>query len=343
MKTRSVAERTRDVRRLLDAARSLVNSRAKLLPELVRTTGLSSQGVELALTHHLELDATDEELAALVKGAGEAEAVQVVLSANVFVAALRALAIARAASNDVRVSPSSREPTFARALVEAAADPALTLSTSPPSALERGEIHVYGRDETIAAVRAGARSGVVVRGHGAGMGVACVLRSDALEDAARLLAEDVTAFDQRGCLSPRVVLVEADEPRARSFAEYIHHALDAREALIPRGFLSDDERAEALRYADAMAFAGGLWRGAAHTVGLASTIVLPPTGRHLHVVAMASLTAMRDALAPIASKIVALGISDRSPASELGLPHARISPLGRMQRPRLDGPVDLRP
>ncbi len=343
MKTRSVAERTADVRRLLAAARSLVNNRANLIPELVRTTGLSAQGVEHALTSHLETEATDEELAALVEGAGEAEAVHVVLSANVFVASLRAIAIARAASNDVRVSPSSREPAFARALVEAAADPALTLTTALPSSLERGEVHVYGRDETIAAVRADARSGVRVRGHGAGMGVACVLGSDALEDAARLLAEDITAFDQRGCLSPRIVIVEGDDARARAFAEYVHHALNAREALIPRGFLSDDERAEALRYADTVAFAGALWRGDGHVVGLASSLVLPPPGRHLHVVAMASLAAMREALAPIAATIVAVGISDASAASALGLSFARISRLGRMQRPPLDGPVDRRP
>ena len=340
---RSLDERITDVRRLMAAARSVVvNSRATLLPELVRTTGLSPEGVASALTAHLELEASDEALAALVKGAGEAEAVHVVLSANVFVAALRAIAIARAASNDVRVSPSSREPAFARALVEAAGDPSITLTTSPPSTLERGEIHVYGRDETIAAVRASARPGVIVRGHGAGMGVACVLADDRVEDAARLLAEDVTAFDQRGCLSPRLALVEGEESHARAFAECLHHALNAQEALIPRGFLSAAEHAEALRYADAVAFAGALWRGSAHAVGLASRVVIPPAGRHVHIVCAHTLDAMRATLAPIAPKIVALGISDPSRAGELGLTHARVSPLGNMQRPPLDGPVDLR-
>jgi hypothetical protein len=331
-----------DVRRLLNAARTVVNNRAQLLPELVRTTGLSPEGVASALTGHLELEASDEELAALVKGAGETEAVHVVLSANVFVAALRAIAIARAASIDVRVSPSSREPAFARALVDAAGDPSITLTTAPPSTLERGEIHVYGRDETIAAVRASARPGVVVRGHGAGMGVACVLAEDTLEDAARLLAEDVTAFDQRGCLSPRVALVEGEESRARAFAECLHHALNAQASLIPRGFLSAAERAEALRYADAVAFAGALWRGAAHAVGLASSLVIPPAGRHVHVACAPTLLEMRATLAPIASTIVAVGISDPARAGELGIAHARVSTLGKMQRPPLDGPVDLR-
>ena len=331
-----------DVRRLLNAARTVVNSRAQWLPELVRTTGLSPEGVASALTSHVELAASDEDLAALVKGAGEAEAVHVVLSANVFVAALRAIAIARAASIDVRVSPSSREPTFARALVEAAGDLSITLTTAPPSTLERGEIHVYGRDETIAAVRASAHPGVVVRGHGAGMGVACVLAEDTLEDAARLLAEDVTAFDQRGCLSPRIALVEGKESRARAFAECLHHALSAQESLIPRGLLSAAERAEALRYADAVAFAGALWRGAAHAVGFASSLVIPPAGRHVHIVCASTLLEMRATLAPIAPAIVALGISDATRAGELGIAHARVSTLGKMQRPPLDGPVDRR-
>ncbi len=339
---RSPEERTRSVRRLLAAARSVVDGRAKLVPELVQTTGLSPEGVSLALTHHLELAASDEELGALVKSAGEAEAVHVVLSANVFVAALRAIAIARAASVDVRVSPSSREPAFARALVEAAGDPAITLTTSLASSLERGEIHVYGRDETIAAVRASARPGVIVRGHGAGMGVACVLVEDTLEDAARLLAEDVAAFDQRGCLSPRVVFVVGEESRGRAFAECVHHALTAQEALIPRGIVSAAERAEAVRYADAVAFAGTLLRGAAHAVGLASSLAIPPPGRHVHIVCAATLLEIRPMLAPVASKIVALGISDPSCADELGLAHARVSPLGKMQHPPLDGPVDLR-
>lgn len=335
-------ERAGDVRSLVAAARLLVNNRRELIPELVRSTGLSSQGVESALLHHLELEASNKELAALVKGAGDTEAVHVILSANVFVAALRAIAIARAASNDVRVSPSSRESAFARALVEAAADPAITLTTSLSSTLERGEIHVYGRDATIAAVRTSARPGVTVRGHGAGMGLACVLAKDNLEDSARLLAEDVTAFDQRGCLSPRIAFVEGDDLRARAFAECLHHALNAQEAMIPRGFLSDEERGEALRYADTVAFAGVLWRAEAHAVGLAASLIIPPAGRHVHVVSRLTLVEMHAAVAPIASKIVALGISDPSRARDLGVVHARISSLGKMQHPPLDGPVDLR-
>src|SRR5208283_100464 len=104
----------------------------------------------------------------------------------------------------VAVRPSRREPHFARALVERAGDPGLTLVEEvDPARLFGGEVHVYGRDATIASVRGRVGERVRVRGHGAGMGIAIVSAQARLEAAADSLAEDVVAFDQRGCLSPR--------------------------------------------------------------------------------------------------------------------------------------------
>ena len=48
-----------------------------------------------------------------------------------------------------------------------------------------GEIHVYGRDETIASLRARAAEGVRLRGHGAGLGVAIVRASAERKPGAR--------------------------------------------------------------------------------------------------------------------------------------------------------------
>ncbi|HEY2512166.1 MAG TPA: proline dehydrogenase, partial [Polyangiaceae bacterium] len=152
--SRTIAERCGDVRRLVEAA-GRVAGRDALVAQLVGSTGLSCEGVELGLDRHLELAPTDEEIAALVASAGDAKHVAVILSANVFVAALRAIAIARAASPSVVVRPSKREPHFARALVEAVEEPGLTLTAEVDFArLFGGEVHVYGRDATIAAVRA---------------------------------------------------------------------------------------------------------------------------------------------------------------------------------------------
>jgi hypothetical protein len=344
--TRSLAERAADVRRIVDAARKVARDRAALEDDLVRSTGLSREGVELAFARHLELDPTEAELESLVRAAGDAKHVVVILSANVFVAPLRAIAIARAASPAVVVRPSRREPHFARALVEAARDPGLTLVDDVDlGRLFGGEVHVYGRDRTIASVRAGVGERVRVRGHGAGMGVALVGSGAELGAAARALAGDVIAFDQRGCLSPRVALVEG-EARGSLFASSLDVALGEAGGRVPRGALHEEERAEAARYAATMGFTGTVLAGEGHTIGLAplgTPIVVPPSGRHVHVASVRSLAEAGLLLAELAQVIVAVGADDATSAARITPVHARLSPLGQMQRPPLDGPVDRRP
>src|SRR5215470_10824431 len=118
--TRTEVERIADVKHLVDAARAVVRDRAAIAGEIARATGLSTEGVELGFTKHVEIDPTDDDLASLVRAAGSAKHVAVILSANVFVAALRAIALARAASPSVVVRPSRREPHFARAIIDRA-------------------------------------------------------------------------------------------------------------------------------------------------------------------------------------------------------------------------------
>ena len=343
--SRTTAERCGDVRRLVEAA-GCVAGRDALVAKLVGSTGLSREGVELGLDRHLELAPSDEEISALVAWAGDAKHIAVILSANVFVAALRAIAIARAASPSVVVRPSKREPHFARALVEAVGEAGLKVAEEVDFArFFGGEVHVYGRDATIAAVRAKVGERIRVRGHGAGMGVALVGPGANLEEAARALADDMVAFDQRGCLSPRVALVEG-EGRAKAFAGALHEALGALETKVPRGKLHEEERAEASRYEATLAFAGEVFRGPTHLVGVASPgvpLTVPPPGRHLHVATVRSLDDAGALLGEIAPVVVALGTDDPERASRIAPAHARISPLGRMQRPPLDGPVDRRP
>jgi hypothetical protein len=348
--TRGLEERTRDVRRWLDAALRVHAERASLVPALVSATGLSPEGVELGFAS-LERGATPEELAGLVAAAGDAEHVHVVLSANVFVAPLRAIALARAAAPRVTVRASPRDPVLATALVAAAGDPAVTLTSErDPASTPADRIDVYGRAETLAAVREAARPGVVVREHGPGLGVAYVAAGADRDACAEALAADVVPFDQRGCLSPRVALVEGTAAEAEAFARALHDRLVAWEARVPRGELAEAEHAAAGRWRDALAFAGGVFAGGAASVafveGEASALpvlAVPPPGRNVLVVAVRSRADARAALAPIAPFVVALGCSaGGSEAREVAPPHARVSPLGGMQRPPLDGPVDRR-
>lgn len=342
--SRSTSERVASVRALLAAARAVVEKRSELVPGIVESTGLSAQGVELAFTRHLERDATDAELEALVARAGDAPRVVVVLSANVFVGALRAIAIAMAAAPEVIVRPSRRDPTLARALVAAAREPALLLDEDfDVGTLDAGEIHVYGKDETIAQIRARAR--VRVRGHGSGMGVAWISASADLAKSASALAEDVVVFDQRGCLSPRVAFVEGNAERAQAFGEALHAELERLELSIPRGVLPAEERAASDRYVATMTYACRALVGQKHAVGVAppgAPIILPPPYRHVHVAACLSADHARPLLAPLARSIVALGTDDPASGRAIAPAWARLSELGRMQRPPLDGPVDMR-
>jgi hypothetical protein len=365
--TRSAADRVADVRRLLSAADDVYRERRRLAPAIAEATGLSPEGVELGF-ESLEREASDEELRSLVASAGDAPQVHVVLSANVFVAPLRALALARAASSRVTIRPSPRDPVLTRALVEAASDPAIQVveERDVASVLGAGEVHVYGRDETIAEVRRGlrarARENVRVRGYGAGMGAAVVSEGASIERAAEDLARDVVAFDQRGCLSPSVVAVLGDDARAASFGEALHERLDGWAVRVPRGDLGPEEQAEASRWRDAMAFAGSLHGelrgGGARTRARSHMVAVtpegspwwpPPPGRHVQVIAV-STSALGERLAPLAPVLVALGTDDPARLAALVALDApapssfspRVSALGRMQRPALDGPVDRR-
>jgi hypothetical protein len=343
--SRSVQERLDGVRRLLAASRAVHAGRAGLAPAIARATGLSPEGVELGFAS-LEQDATDDALRALIAAAGDAPRVHVVLSANVFVAPLRAIALARAAAEHVTVRPSPRDPVLARALVEAAADPGVALlEARDVVSVERGEVHVYGRDATIASVRAAVRPGVRVRGHGAGMGIAVVTRAAAPDAAATALAGDVVAFDQRGCLSPRVVFVEGDEARAAELAEALHGELVDLGRRVPRGSLLPDESAAAALWRDAVAFAGPSWVSPTQAVALGAAggpLAVPPPGRHVLVVPVAPLAALAATLAPIARFVVAVGTDAAHRVADAVPAHARLSALGAMQRPPLDGPVDRR-
>ena len=341
-------ERIADLRRLLAAARALHADRERLAPDIAQETGLSLQGEELGY-ESLEREASDGDLSAIVAGAGDARHVLVVLSANVFVAPLRALVLARAAAGVVTVRASPRGSIVAGALVQAAADPAIGLVEEERDVARSGadEIHVYGRTETVAAVRARAGSGVLVRGHASGMGAAWITAASAAPSPWRpkAVSRDVATFDQRGCLSsaggpgrrrgrPR----PAVRGGARRKARGLGGQGAARTARRRRG------RAEATRWRQTMAFAGQVREGRENVVAVASgpAAPIPPPGRHLLVLATATPADAGAWLGAHGRFIVSVGSEDPRAAASIAPAHVRVSLLGRMQLPALDGPVDRR-
>jgi Acyl-CoA reductase (LuxC) len=342
---RDLDQRVADVRRLIAAANALYADRSRIASAIAEATGLTRQGVEFGFGY-LERSASDRDLRTLVGEAGNAARVHVVLSANVFVAPLRALALARAAAALVTIRPSPRDPTLTRELVERVGDSSIAIvEERDVAAIEADEVHVYGNDETIAAVRRRVQRSCVVRAHGAGLGVAFVTRGANPGAAAKALATDIVAFDQRGCLSPRIVLVEGDDTDGKSVASALCDELSTLGMQVPRGDLLPDERAAARRWSDTLSFAGRVWSGGQHVVALApvgAPLMLPPPGRHVHVAAFATLQEATAWLAPTVRFVVAVGADDPARVSGFAPPHARLSPLGEMQRPPLDGPVDRR-
>jgi hypothetical protein len=93
------------------------------------------------------------------------------------------------------------------------------------------------------------------------------------------------------------------------------------------------ELAAIARWADTATFAGTVHRGASSTVGVLEEVLVPPTGRTMLVVPLQSIASL-----PQLPYVIALGTN----MPEVTLPGVRVSPLGMMQRPPLDGFVDLR-
>ncbi len=370
------------VRRVLRAAARIANpldgfgqAARRLLPA---QTGLSPAGVELALTRHLETSAPDAHVHALVREMPCAPRVHVVLSANVFVGAVRALALAVASAATVFVRPSRREPVMASLLVRA-----LSELPGPPSVqvVETVEptagnlVHAYGRQASLDAIARALPAKVRLWAHGPGMGIVIAgeeaLSLDAAQhegqdstdegleerDAAERLSWDVIAFDQRGCLSPRLVLWKGTPARAHVFAVRVAEALALREIEVPRGALATDEAAQAALYVRSMQMIGRCWSADGFVVGLdasPSGPVIPPPGRHVHIACISQTDALPPwvvAMAPFVTTL-GIGVSESVPVSsalDLAvkqlrtlMPGARVALLGQMQRPPLDGPVDRR-
>lgn len=348
--TEILEEQLERVEALLDSAQPLADPSTALGQQarrlLPRSTGLSDEGVDYALRHCLEVSASKPELTALCQSVTSAPKVHVLLSANVFVAPLRALALAFASSERVAVRPSRREPHFVRLLQQACSLPLEVMDDLLPS--PREHVWAYGRDETLAKIKGDLPSGVVFFAHGSGFGAAVIdlehLQSTSdCEQLAQRFALDIAAFDQQGCLSPRIGVLLGKHPE--QFARLLSKALARLEHDMPQGEMSDSERADSLWYKDTFAYAGALYTAGKGFVGLDSRperVIVPPATRIVH---LSPSQAPAELLAPLSAHLTTLGFygTERLRAElQRAFPHARVSELGSMQRPPLDGPIDRR-
>ncbi len=336
------------IRRLVDAARRIADPTDPLGVEARRvlpaSTGLSAQGVALALEAALESNPSEAEVSSLIASVEQAPRAHVLLSANVFVGAHRALALALAASSVVRVRPSRRETTMVRLLDQGAPGSFEIVDTLTPVSGDR--FWAYGTDATLRDVQRALPSGVEFHPHGPGLGVVALgvgcTASPYIDDLARRVAHDVILFDQRGCLSPRVVAASGSIDEVRGFARALASELVRAEVRFPRGLVTQDEAAAAVRYRDTLLVGGELLPAGAGWVGLdvsGQTIVVPPPGRHVHV--LVADEPLRK-LASLEGRVTSLAVENLSSEIPGSLSGARRCSPGEMQAPPFDGPVDRR-
>lgn len=360
MRDDSKARRLARLRQLIAGARKIADTDHPLgkraRAELPGLTGLTPEGVELALQNSLETEVTTTELEALLRAAPAVERAHVLLSANVFVGAHRAIALALAAAPEVWVRASRREPLMAELLIEGAPNLFRVVDELTPRPGEH--LWAYGGDDMVRSLRAELPAGVILHPHGSGFGVAVVeprAVTRSLTEVARSLARDVALFDQRGCLSPRWLLVRGTLDETRELAQLLAKELAAIEARIPRGALTPEEAAAAARYRDTMAFTGEVFFAGKGLVGLDVSApqfpaeaserlrqLLPPTGRHMHVLPAAEPGHLLESFAPQITSVGAEVSDGCRRELEAKLPRARLTRPGRMQRPPFDGPVDRR-
>jgi hypothetical protein len=163
---------------------------------------------------------------------------------------------------------------------------------------------------------------------------------------AEAVTDDVVPFDQRGCLSPRVVFALGEATRTRILAEALSEAL-ARAALrIPIGRLDSEELRGRVRYRDTLLATGTLLPSGDGFVGLdldGRAVVVPPAGRNVHVMRCAGPEHVTGALGSAVTSIAVAGGPALVERVSSFFPHARVTEPGRMQTPPFDGPVDRRP
>jgi hypothetical protein len=336
-------------------------------------TGLSMPMIEWGLLTSLSSmrHAPLAELARLVPEDAPREVIGVVLAGNVFVAAVRGLALPLLAGAHVIAKTASSESAFARAFHAALtqADPQVAARLAVVQFSRADEaatrtlctgvdaLSVYGSDETVAQLQrmcdANSRRPRLIA-HGHGLSAAYVARSalSSHEDAVRAaerVALDVSAYDQHGCLSPHFVLVEpggAVEPQA--FAQLLAaHALPALAQLLPPAAPTLQEQAERMQWQATAAVRGELHAHPTHAVSFEEAPLRPsPGGRQISVYACADAAEL---LAPFADHLKCIGMAGTR-AERAALTNrvqlfcsAQVCRSGEMQSPPFDAWADGAP
>lgn len=306
---------------------------------------LSPQGLAAAL--HASLDSLDDAALyaiAAIPGQPFGEAV-VITAGTVPTAALEWLAALLGRGSRVTWKHPTDQPGLAPLATSLASELPLS-ATSDRDCIDRAElIVVMGSDQTVAEVRAQARPGTTVYGHGHAWSCAWVTDQELPSDPRipqgfaspwRRLAADAALYDGRGCLSPSVVFTPLPLDRA---LDALAEAMEAAQARWPRGAIHPAEAALERQHRARTKVLGQLRTSPGWSLhGLEPAHLSPHSlPRSLAIV---SVPALSDAVA-CASRwgraLSTVGTDDpRAAQPWLQAGATRICPIGRMQRPPLN-------
>lgn len=265
----------------------------------------------------------------------------------------------------VLVKTSRQEPglaaEFARSL--ARRDPLLGRSVAvtwwpggerPPTARtwvkHVGKVVVYGGDEAVAGVRSMLPPGSDLVAYGPKVGVGVVLPDARAPGAAEALARDVCAYEQRGCVSPRLVFTLSETDR-ETVAEELARALGGlvkgtgRARLTPaeasaiRGLRSEVELGA--HGQDARVLGPGDDVGWTVITGSRPHIETRALPRVVRVYSAPDLEGWGRLLQPLRGRVQAVGYAGESGRQELAreaalLGACRVAPFGRIAWPPVD-------
>ncbi len=197
-----------------------------------------------------------------------------VLPGNIPALAASAICLSLAAKAAALIKAPAEDRVFPVAFAEsiAAADPelgdaaAVVYWRGGDAEVERAAfamadvVEVAGGDEAVAAVRARAPGRVL--GHGSKISFALlgaeVVRDDAaLGAATEALGEDVSLWDQRGCLSPQVIFVEGGRDAVDRVAARLEPVLERWAQRLPPRRLALEEKALVHRFRESVEWRGG--------------------------------------------------------------------------------------
>lgn len=293
----------------------------------------------------------------------------VVLAGNVFTACIRALAFPLLAGVPTIIKASSRDGALPLLLKDAWAEAmpqhdgaleVITFSgadeTLMSKLLAQSELVIaYGSDHSLRSLREQTPISATFVGHGHGLGAA-YLPAESLHDEAeaigltRLLARDIAAYDQRGCLSPHAVIVQ--NGGAITPAEFAlllaRHGLSELGREMPRGALPRDIAAQQLQWRGVAAAQGALHEGDGFATSFerGSALRLSPGWRNVQVLSCDDVPALHQILSPLGRHLKALSvrasIQDRRRLAQ-SLPASlcpRVTAVGEMQTPAFSATAD---